>query len=207
MWWHPPLSALFDHRHISANPQNSRQRQKKTQQCEQLDFEQQAHLSNTRTSFFTLHSTLVMTFALVASEMGAMGALSILSKMFLTALFARHVVLPSALQTLDWTRSTLSFPANKEFTAKIEKKCDQIIERALVNPIKSCARSCKERWLDIMEWTQQRVLQQAASVRYIIEYHLDYCASLSQHRRRLSKKYKTALEALAIHWFYRCIEV
>lgn len=66
-----------------------------------------------------------MTFALVAGEMaamGAMGALSILSNMFLATLFARHVVLPSALQTLDWARSTLPLTVNKEFTAKIEKK-------------------------------------------------------------------------------------
>lgn len=148
-----------------------------------------------------------MTFALVASEMGGMGALSILSKMFLATLFARHVVLPSALQTLDWTRSTLSLPANKEFTANIEKKCDQTVERVLVNPIKSCARSCKYRWLDILKWTRQRFLQQAASVRYTIEHQLDHCARVSQQRRRLSKKYKTVLEALAVRWYYRCIEV
>jgi hypothetical protein len=39
--------------------------------------------------------------------MGATAALTILSKLFLATLFARHVVLPSALQTLDWARSTL----------------------------------------------------------------------------------------------------
>jgi hypothetical protein len=54
--------------------------------------------------------------------MGATAALTILSKLFLATLFARHIVLPSALQTLDWARSTLSLTVNKEFTAKIEKK-------------------------------------------------------------------------------------
>jgi hypothetical protein len=87
-----------------------------------------------------------MSIALVATEIGstALAALSILSNLFLATLFARHVVLPSALQTLDLIRSILSFPANKGLTAEIEKRCDEIVELAFVNPVKSCARSCKE---------------------------------------------------------------
>jgi hypothetical protein len=153
------------------------------------------------------YSTLVITFALVPNEMGATAALTILSKLFLATLFARHVVLPSALQTLDWARSTLSLTVNKEFTAKIEKKCDQIVELALIRPTKRCARGCRERWLHALSWTQHSTQQQVASVRCSIEHQFVVFAGVSQHLRHSSKEHRMALEALAIRWLYRCIEV
>lgn len=144
----------------------------------------------------------------MATEIGstALAALSILSNLFLATLFARHVVLPSALQTLDLIRSILSFPANKGLTAEIEKRCDEIVELAFVNPVKSCARSCKERWRDLSNWTRHYVLQ-LASVRHTIEYQLDLCAGVSQYLRQCFEGYRKALETLAIRWFYRCIKV
>lgn len=149
-----------------------------------------------------------MTLALVATETGsaALAALSVLSNLFLATLFARHVVLPSALQTLDWTRSTLSLPENKEFTTEVEKRCDQIVELALVNPIKSCARSCIERRRDLSDWAQLNLLR-LTSFRRIIEHRLDLCAGILQYSRQCSKEYRTAVETLAIRWFYHCIKV
>ena len=149
-----------------------------------------------------------MTLALVAPETGSatLAALSVLSNLFLATLFARHVVLPSALQTLDWTRSTLSLPENKEFTTEVEKRCDRIVELALVNPIKSCARSCIERRRDLSDWTQHNLLR-LTSFRHTIEHRLDLCASVLQYSRQCSKEYRTAVETLAIRWFYHCIKV
>jgi hypothetical protein len=195
-------------KHASVKSARSKTKTKNTQQWKQPDHEQQAHLSNTRTSFRTPHSTIAMSFALVATETGsaALAALSILSNLFLAALFTRHVALPSALQALDWTRSAFSFPENKEFTAKIEKRCDQIVELTLVTPIKSCARSCKERWRDLSNWTRHNLLQ-LTSVRLTIKHQLDLCAGVLQYLRQSFRNYRTVLGTLAIRWFYHCIKV
>jgi hypothetical protein len=149
-----------------------------------------------------------MSFALVATKTGsaALAALSILSNLFLATLFTRHVVLPSALQTLDWTRSAFSFPENREFTAKIERRCDQIVEIALVTPIKSYARSCKERWRDLSNWTRHNLLQ-LTSVRLTIEHQLDFCAGVLQYLRQSFRNNRTVLGTFAIRWFYHCIKV
>jgi hypothetical protein len=195
-------------KHISVKSARSKTKTKDTQQWKRHDHEQQAHLSNTRKSFRTHHSTIAMSFTLVAAETGsaALAALSILSNLFLAALFTRHVAIPSALQTLDWTRSTLSFPENTEFTAKIEKRCDEIVELALITPVKSCARSCKERWRDLSNRTRHTLLQ-LTSLRLTIEHRLDLCAGVLQYLRQSFRDYRTVLEILAIRWFYHCIKV